>query len=178
VRHLWEIDHPYYGADGHLNEFDSFAELRTAVNAMDKDMNLVYRWDWEDDSQPHRADLFFGDEERIGQFLKVFTLMPRKSTVAEYRCPIRHDQEYEVIEWLSGPRVAGHLRKLWEPILGAPGAEPPEPGADRPVHVVVELDAETVRAAVDDAVRRAVVEHQDRWYAQGWRDVMVGRGSG
>lgn len=170
MRHLWEIDHPYYGADGYTTEFESFAELRTAINAMDEDMNLVYRFDWEDDSQPHRAELFLGDEERTGQRLKVFTLMPRKSQCGEFVCPIRHDQEAEVIAWLSGPRVGGHLRRLWEPILGQAADTPPTPGPEEPVRLDVALDADTLRTAVDAAVRTAVAEHRQRWYAQGWHD--------
>ena len=38
---------------------------------------------------------------------------------AMHRCPIRHDQEADVIAWLHSERVAGHLRKTWAPILDA-----------------------------------------------------------
>lgn len=115
--HLWETDHPYYGADGYVNEFDSFAELRAAVDDSAADMNHVYRWDWDDYSQPHHDDLFLPGEDRSGQVLKVFMVMPRKSAFWSATCPVTHDQEPEVLEWLRGPRVLGALRTLWAPLL-------------------------------------------------------------
>lgn len=115
--HLWEIDHPYYGADGYLNEVESFAELRESVDAADADMNHVYRWDWTDYTQPQHDDLFVDGEDRTRQTFTVFLLMPRKSGFWSVSCPIAHDQEAEVLEWLRGPRVLGALRTLWEPLL-------------------------------------------------------------
>ena len=169
-RHLWEYEHPYYGADGHQVQCDSFAELRRTLDRLDEDMNLIYRFDWEDDAQPHRDGLFLDDDDRSGQRLLVFTLQPRRSACASYICPIRHDQEHEVLALLRGPRAAGHLRTLWAPILGEPGAAPPLPGPERPVQLAVDLDAEVLRQAVDSAVRTAVEEHRQRWYAQGWHN--------
>lgn len=118
---LWELDHPYYGADGYDDRVDSFAELRHAIDRMDEDMNFVYRWDWKDYSQPHYDDLYLGDpdEPRAKQELTVHFLMPRKSKFASLTCPITHEQEAEVLEWLRGPRVLGYLRTMWAPLLGA-----------------------------------------------------------
>jgi hypothetical protein len=115
---LWEVDHPYYGADGYENKVESFEELRAAVDGMDEDMNLVYRWDWKDYSQPQHDDLFVEGEYRGRQEFTVYWLMPRKERCGSTTCPITHEQEAEVIEWLRGPRCAGHLRRVWEPILG------------------------------------------------------------
>ncbi|MBM0239372.1 hypothetical protein JNW88_23535 [Micromonospora sp. ATA32] len=115
--HLWEIDHPYYGADGHSTKFDSFAELREAADDLDEDMNHVYRWDWVDYSQPQHDDLFLEGEDRSSQELRLFLVLPRKSMFLNWSCPISHEQETEVLEWLRGPRVLGALRKLWEPLL-------------------------------------------------------------
>jgi hypothetical protein len=119
MNHLWEVgDHPYYGADGYFDEFESFVELREAAEHLDEDMNHIYRWDWEDDSQPHRADLFLDDDEdRTGQRLKVFFVLPRKSTFLNWQCPVTYEDEPAVLEWLRGPRVLGALRRMWAPIL-------------------------------------------------------------
>jgi hypothetical protein len=117
MKRLWEIDHPYYGADGYSTKFDSFAELRAAADAMDEDMNHIYRWDWVDYSQPHHDNLMLNDAERAKQEFRIFAVMPRKSAFLEWSCPITHDQEIEVLEWLRGPRVLGALRTLWEPLL-------------------------------------------------------------
>lgn len=118
MTHLWQIDHPYYGADGYPNKFESFAEMREAADALDEDMNHIYRWDWIDYQQPHHDGLFVAGEDRSKQELKLFFVMPRKSAFMAWSCPVGHDQEAEVLAWLRGPRVAGALRKLWEPLLG------------------------------------------------------------
>ena len=102
--HLWEIDHPYIGAEGYAERVDSFAELRAAVDEIDEDLNFVYRWDWHTD----------GDS---GEEFAVYVLMPRKEGFWSITCPISRDQEAEVLEWLRGPRVLGALRKWWEPLL-------------------------------------------------------------
>lgn len=117
---LWQVDHPYYGADGYETSYDSFAELRAAVDAMDEDMNVVYRWDWNDYREPHHDDLFLDGEHRDKQEFKVHWLMPRKSSFGSFTCRIRHEDENEVVEWLRGPRCAGYLRTMWAPILGSP----------------------------------------------------------
>lgn len=117
VRHLWEIDHPYYGVDGYENDVDSFATLRQTVDASDEDMNFVYRWDWKDNAQPQFDGLFLDGEDRSNEVFTVYLLMPRKPGFWSVTCPIRKDQEFEVLDWLSGPRCAGYLRTMWAPVL-------------------------------------------------------------
>lgn len=119
VKRLWEIDHPYYAAEGYLAEYDSFEAMRHAIDHMDEDMNFVYRWDWYDAAAEHNADNYLDDEPRTEQYLKVTTVLQRKSAFTNYRCPIRHDQEADVLAWLHSDRIAGYLRKTWEPILDA-----------------------------------------------------------
>lgn len=124
-KHLWEIDHPYYGADGYPNEESSFAALRASVDASDEDMNVVYRWDWKDYSQPIHDSLFLAGEDRSEEKLTVYLLMPRKSQFWSISCPIEKHQEFEVLEWLRGPRCLGYLQTLWEPVMDAlPAGEP------------------------------------------------------
>lgn len=117
MKHLWEIKHPYYGADGYEEKAESFAALRAMVDGFDEDMNVVYRWDWKDYSQPHFDVLFIDGEDRSEETFTVYLLLPRKSAFMVLSCPIRKDQEFEVLDWLSGPRCAGYLRTLWEPVL-------------------------------------------------------------
>jgi hypothetical protein len=108
MTHLWEIHHPYYGAEGHAEQVDTFAELRASVDPSDEDMNHVYRWDWQvaDEHDDDKRDRLY-----------VFLAMPRKSGFWSVSCPISRDQEAEVLEWLRGPRILGALRTLWEPLL-------------------------------------------------------------
>jgi hypothetical protein len=122
---LWEIDHPYHAADCEIDEYDSFEELRHAVDRMDEDMNFIYRWDWYDAAAAHNDRLYLDDEARTEQHLTVTMVMQRKSRFWAVRCPIRHDQEADVLEWLHSERVAGHLRKTWAPILDANDAGAP-----------------------------------------------------
>jgi hypothetical protein len=117
MTHLWEIDHPYYGPEGYANETDSFAELRADVDASDDHMNHVYRWDWIDYTQPYADTLFLDGEDRSEQKFVVYLVMPRKSAFWSISCPVTHEQEPEILEWLRGPRVLGALRTLWQPLL-------------------------------------------------------------
>jgi len=119
MTHLWEIDHPYYAADGFENECESFEHLRHDVDQCDEDMNHIYRWDWIDWQQPFHDDLFVPGEYRSKkQTLRIHMVQPRKSRFISFSCPVTHDDEAAVLEWLRGPRVLGALAKLWEPIVG------------------------------------------------------------
>lgn len=126
MSHLWEIKHPYYGAAGYETKVDSFAELQAVVDQHDEDMNVVYRWDWADYSQPHYDEYFDDGEGRSKEVFQVFVLMPRKAGFWSVECPITKAQEQEVLEWLRGPRVMGYLKTLWSPLLDdvPPGERP------------------------------------------------------
>jgi hypothetical protein len=99
TQHLWEIEHPYYAPDGHETYCESFTEMKESFDALDSDLNFIYRWDWEDDR------------------LTVHFLMPRRNTFANHSCPIAQEQESEVLEWLRAPRVLGALKTMWEGVL-------------------------------------------------------------
>lgn len=58
-----------------------------------------------------------GEADRSKQEFAVYVVMPRKDVLAHWSCPITHAQEGEVLEWLRSPRILGHLRKWWEPLL-------------------------------------------------------------
>jgi hypothetical protein len=118
-KHLWEYDHPYYGPEDHTNRCESFAELRADIDGLDEDMNFIYRWDWKDWSQPHHDGLFVDGEDRSAQDFTVFLILPRKSMLICFTCPVTHDDEPAVLDWLRGARVAGALRSWWEPLLAA-----------------------------------------------------------
>ena len=118
MSHLWEIDHPFYGPDSRPNPCGSFSELRDAIDGLPEGMNHVYRFDWTDWSQPMHDDTFVDGEDRTGQELTVFLVLPRKYMLIHFSCPVTHDQEPEVLEWLRSDRILGALRRLWSPLLG------------------------------------------------------------
>ena len=115
--HLWEYDHPSYGADGYTVECASFAELREHVDASDKDLNRIYRRDWFDHTQPYADDLHLDGEDRSTQTFIVYAVMPRTERYVSWSCPISHDQEAEVLAWLRRPAGARRAPTLWAPLL-------------------------------------------------------------
>jgi hypothetical protein len=115
-RHLWEIDHPYYCAEGNYFsngmhfEHESWADFIAEVGELDEDMNAVFRWDW------HRADPSdYEDEPLPGDTLQVHWVGQRKASFWSTECPVTEADEPAVREWLT--RRAAHMRKLWEPFL-------------------------------------------------------------
>lgn len=104
--HLWEFDHPYYGADGQFEELSSFAELQEALAGHPHDgSTVIYRWDW------------LTAEHDVPERLVIYGLFPRTSATWSLACPIRKDQEDEVRHWLASPDVLGQLVPLWAPLL-------------------------------------------------------------
>jgi hypothetical protein len=111
MAHLWEFDHPYYGADGQYKALSSFAELREALaNHPHDGSTVIYRWDWHG---PHSPNADPDEPEE----LVIFGLFPRKSMTWSLSCPINKDQEAEVRDWLRGPDVLGQLTPMWTPLL-------------------------------------------------------------
>lgn len=120
MSHLWEIRHPFTGAkEVGVVKFSSFADLAVWVNDSDADLNLIYRWDWLDYSQPHFDGDGLSEEERSEEKFVVWIVLPRKYGFASLECPITKAQERDVLDWLRGPRVMGHLATLWAPLLDA-----------------------------------------------------------
>ena len=122
-RRLWDIEHPYYGAEaqgsrGDVDHFGTFAELRDAVDNCDEDMNFVYRWDWYDPKAAHNDDNYSAGDSREGkQKLTTFIILQRKSRFLNWSCDVTHTDEAAVLEWLHSDRVLGSLRRTWAPVL-------------------------------------------------------------
>ncbi|MFF2954314.1 hypothetical protein ACFVVU_23590 [Kitasatospora sp. NPDC057965] len=106
AQHLWEFDHPYYGAEGYPNECEDWDEFATEIAPhLNADLNHLYRWDW------HKP----GHHEWDGrETLELFFIMPRKSSCMSYSIPVTEADEPAVRKWLSG--MVRHLAALWEPI--------------------------------------------------------------
>jgi hypothetical protein len=132
ARHLWESDHPFYGAGAYGEveddtEFDTFDQLRQCLNRhSDGGSTVIYRWDWTD-STSHLLDGPDAENPGPDEFV-VYGLLPRKAHLFVLRCPISKDQERDVVQWLRGPRMLGALRDLWSPLLDTVPATPRRPG--------------------------------------------------
>jgi hypothetical protein len=87
MKHLWEVDHPYYANEGNYyakigdchQDFDTIEAFLEAEGRADIDMNLVYRWDWkidntEDESEDKRDRLcfyFIGQRKALARSVEV-----------------------------------------------------------------------------------------------------------
>lgn len=113
--HLWDADHPFYGADGTAGDethFDTFDALRRCLNNHPHDgSTVIYRWDW------HKPDLIDPPHGPTPATFSVYGLFPRNGHLFVLSCPISDHQEPDVLEWLRGPRMLGALQALWAPLL-------------------------------------------------------------
>jgi len=116
--HLWEIDHPYYANEGNFykdglhNLFDSWGEFaETAFFDGDRDLNLVYRWDWR---KPGSHD-WDGEE-----CLLLFFILQRKAICSSAEIAVTEADEPRVREFLES--CAQTLASIWEPIPLPPRA--------------------------------------------------------
>lgn len=118
VKHLWEIDHPYYCQEQcyftskRVNaEYASWPEFLAAEGDNDPDMNLVFRWDWniwEDHGLPIHADPYY----RGGKLL-VFSMLQRKGYHRVAEIKVCKADEDSVRTWLKTRWE--YLKKVWEP---------------------------------------------------------------
>jgi len=135
--HLWEINHPYYSSESNYycnaanhpgSDYGSWQEFFEAEGDNDKDLNLLFRWDWdpneyldvpfgvtrEDEIAVRReyADRF-GDRDHAWT-LKLFFISQRKGIYRPVTVQVCKADEPAVREFLQG--YADHLRAVWEPI--------------------------------------------------------------
>lgn len=105
--HLWEFerDTVVIPDDEAENWCDTLDELISALDRYAPDiLNQVYGWEWltADESSGH--DTFI-------------VHLHSASHRFNYTCPVKREQEAEVLAWLRGPRVLGALRHAWAPLL-------------------------------------------------------------
>lgn len=108
MKHLWEVDHPYYATCGNWfnndchQEYANLASFLSDHGASDIDLNLVYRWDWkvDEDDRSHRLEVFFIEQ--------------RKAKARSVGVAVTADDEDGVIAYLR-PRLAV-LKSVWEPL--------------------------------------------------------------
>lgn len=125
VRHLWEIDHPYYCNEGNYyasgterhevhSSYESWADFIAEWGDSDPDMNLVFRWDWSkpdpDDYEPDDDGVIRVPEDR----LTVFWVLQRKAILRSTECVVTEANEPAVRAWLA--ERAKTITAIWEPI--------------------------------------------------------------
>lgn len=135
MKHLWEIDHPYYCAEGNYyappaecySRYESWEEFarttkddtweeifidKTGGNALydfDDDLNMLWRWDWvHQEAEPE-----FEIEE--SHTLNLYFMMQRKARCASAHVTVQPKDEPAIREWLS--QKASYVAKVWSPFL-------------------------------------------------------------
>ncbi|MFF7022984.1 hypothetical protein ACFY97_18525 [Streptomyces klenkii] len=112
---LWEIDHPYYAAEGnhyavgHHNRYTSWRDFNASMLfAGDRDLNLLYRWDW------HKL----GHHGWCGaDALYLYFILQRKAICCSAEIAITDADEAEVHAWLQ--ECASFMGSIWEPVHDA-----------------------------------------------------------
>lgn len=134
--HLWEVKHPYYcnetnyfasGKDSRDTQFnyESFEDFLSEWGDADPDMNLVFRWDWEEITQEAYDELmeeeeeseltpFTGDDTVKSGHLKIFFFMQRKGYFC-YTCTLVSRSEEPIIKAYLKEKW-DYYKKLWEPL--------------------------------------------------------------
>lgn len=127
-KHLWEVNHAYYCNEGNYfarpgqvgHHFDNFQDFMAEWGDADFDYNLLFRWDWsensaDEDGEVIQVPVYSGyDTVKTGK-LKIFWMLQRKGKYDYCIIDVCHNDEPEVIEFLK-PRLE-YLKSLWEPLL-------------------------------------------------------------
>jgi hypothetical protein len=122
VKHLWEVDHPYYcnqgsywapGNNQPMQRHRSFADFIAEEGDAELDYNLVFRWDWIEGAG-YELPEYNGDDNYRNALLLIFFMGQRKGLYRWAEVEVCRNDEPAVIEYLR-PRLE-HLLSLWEPL--------------------------------------------------------------
>jgi hypothetical protein len=117
--HLWEAKHPYYCNEGNFykngcgHDYASWADFVAEMGSADLDMNLLFRFDWEEsEDAPHAGDIYYRDGH-----LLLFFMGQRKGLYWWCDVGVCRADEPQVLEYL---RIRfDHMKTLWEPLSNA-----------------------------------------------------------
>ena len=124
VKHLWEVDHPYYCRQEAWNSgevstnFDMWASFEAEFKDADFDMNLLFRFDWEEGTAAGAGD-FTGDVYYRNGIFKAFWMGQRKGLFWCNTVSVCRADEPAVLAFLQ-PRL-DYLAALWSPLIPALG---------------------------------------------------------
>lgn len=126
-KRLWEYDHPYYcsesnffvgrNSDYYNEPVESWADFMNGWGCSDVDMNLVFRWDWQEldpDDYESSDDYPDGWSAENPDRLEIFFIQQRKGIFAPVVCWVNKFNEPSVREWLSARWET--MAAIWEPI--------------------------------------------------------------
>ncbi|MEL4181205.1 hypothetical protein [Roseateles sp. PN1] len=127
TKHLWEVDHPYYCAEGGyfhtqahhktINEYKSWSDFLASMADADLDMNLLFRWDWSEvnyDIEGEELPAFNGDVNYRNGRLSLFFMHQRNGFHSTGIVEVCRADEPAVIAYLQ--TRLNYLLKLWAPL--------------------------------------------------------------
>lgn len=116
--HLWDAKHSYYCTEGQffstqahyptIFEFGSWAEFFQEMGQADDDLNLLFRWDWQEGAD------FTGDVNYRNGRLKLFYMVQRKGYHTCSIVEVCRADEPAVRAYLE--QKVAFLKSLWEPL--------------------------------------------------------------
>lgn len=119
MRHLWEVDHPYYCNLGNYfnndcgHTYKSWAEFMEEMGDIDMDYNLLFRFDWKE-GEDNGASTYKGDDYYRNGHLEMFWMGQRKGKYQYSVIDVCRADEPAVLEYLK-PRWE-YMRALWAPL--------------------------------------------------------------
>lgn len=121
MKHLWEQNHSYYCNEGNYftsesveSAYDSWDDFFEENGDSDFDMNLLFRWDWEETDEETGEPTFRGDTSERNGTLKLFWIGQRKGLYRYSLVKVCRDDEPKVISFLK--ERFNHLVNLWSPL--------------------------------------------------------------
>lgn len=126
VKHLWEVEHPYYCSEGNYfanechTEYKTFGAYVAEFGDADLDYNLVFRWDWRE-GDDWGAEDFNGDNYYRNGRLTIYMMHQRKARNVSHEIQVCRADEPAVIEFLK-PRLA-KMMELWAPLSPTPSSD-------------------------------------------------------
>lgn len=126
-KHLWDVDHSFYceqhnyfnrSGEDQPTEFayKSWSDFLEEMGEASMDLNLLFRWDWQEDDR-YGVKQFNGDPNDRNGLLLLFFMAQGKGFHTCARIDVCRADEPAVIEYLI-PRLK-HLQSLWAPLLDA-----------------------------------------------------------
>lgn len=115
VKHLWEIDHPYYCSENNYfnntchSSFKSWQDYLYERGEEDLDMNLIFRWDWIIEPENYNADPYYRD----GLF-EIFYMGQRKGLSTSVFVEVCKNDEEKIKEFLKERWLK--IKAIWEPL--------------------------------------------------------------
>jgi len=121
MTHLWEAKHSYYCNEGNYfsresvaSHYDTWDEFMDENGDCDPDMNLLFRWDWDETDEETCESTFRGNTAERNGALKLFWMGQRKGLYRYTIVKVSRDDESAVAAFLQ--ERFEHLVELWEPL--------------------------------------------------------------